>query len=231
MIFRFQQFDIIQDKNPHKVGTDAMLLGAWTQGNFKRILDIGTGTGVLALMMAQTNPKANITAIEPQEDAFLEAVQNFNHSAFKQQILPIQTELQNFGAIEKFDLIICNPPYYDGTYLSGNHARDIARHQDALPAFELFESGADLLSEDGHFNIIVPFEGETNYIERAFDNDLFIQKITHSVNTKGEKKRSLISFGFSEVEPKVSSICIRNADGTYSEAYKRLTRDFHGVEL
>ena len=229
--FKFKQFEIIQEANPQKVGTDSMLLGAWTKGNFNRILDIGTGTGILALMLAQKYTDANITAIEPDLTSIQEATLNFKNSIFSDRILAIQTSLQQFGSLDKFDLIISNPPYFDGTYLSEDANRNRARHQDNLRVDELYECAADLLSEEGRFNIIIPFDMETEHIERAFDQDLFIQEITHTLSPDGSKKRSLISFGFEDVDPIIDQLVVKNEKNQYSQDYISLTKDFYLKDL
>jgi tRNA1Val (adenine37-N6)-methyltransferase len=228
--FKFKQFEIIQNANPQKVGTDSMLLGAWSKGNFKRILDIGTGTGILALMMAQKFDAAEITAIEPNPSS-QEALLNFRASIFSDRILSINSTIQQFGSIDKFDLIICNPPYFNGTYLSEQEDRNTARHTLNLPAFELFESAADLLSAEGRFNLVIPFDIETEYIERAFDHDLFIQEILHTLSPNGTKKRSLISFGFEDVAPAITELLVKDAANNYSAKYIALTKDFYFKEL
>lgn len=229
--FRFKEFQIIQEANPQKVGTDSMLLGAWTSGEFHRILDIGTGTGILALMMAQKYPKAQITAIEPDLASQQESMINFKASKFSDRILGIQCDIQTFGSMDKFDLIISNPPYYNGTYLSDDQERNNARHDFNLPAHELFESVSELLQPMGLFNLIIPFDNEREYIERAFDNDLFVQKITHTIRTNGEKKRSLISFGFQDLEPQVEELLVKDNQNNYSAEYINLTKQFYLKEL
>ena len=229
--FKFKQFEIIQEANPQKVGTDSMLLGAWTTGDFSRILDIGTGTGILALMLAQKYKQANITAIEPDLASVQEATLNFKNSNFSERILAIQTSLQQFGSLDKFDLIISNPPYFDGTFLSQDIHRNRARHQDNLRIDELYECAAELLSVNGRFNVIIPFDIETEHIERAFDQDLFIQEITHTLSPDGSKKRSLISFGFEDVDPKIDQILVKNNKNQYSQDYIDLTKDFYLKDL
>ena len=137
--FRFKQFTIRQNVNPQKVGTDSMLLGAWSKGNFNHILDIGTGTGILALMMAQQNPDARIVALEPDPASLAEAIENFNDSVFKHRITGVESSLQQFESAEKFDLIISNPPYFENSTLSANEHKNRARHTDQLPLTDLFK--------------------------------------------------------------------------------------------
>lgn len=229
--FHFKQFSITQTENPHKVGTDSVLLGAWTKGDYSKILDIGTGTGILALMLAQKFPQALITAIEPHPAAFQEAKNNFTASPFADRIKPIQTDLQNFSTTARYDLIICNPPYFDGSYLSSDEDRNKARHTADLAIYELYEYGAELLNDNGKFNVIVPFTEETEHIERAYDQGLYIQQILHTLKPNGERKRSLISFGFDEIDPKQSSMLVKDEHNKYSSEYIELTRDFYKHDL
>jgi tRNA1Val (adenine37-N6)-methyltransferase len=229
--FRFKQFNIVQEANPQKIGSDSMLLGAWTKGEYKRILDIGTGTGILALMMAQSHPNGNVTAIEPQASSYEEAVQNFKASPFSDRILAIQSRLQQFGSMDKFDLIICNPPYFSNSFLSEDNGRNSARHTIDLRVDELYEYGAELLSETGNMNVILPFESETEHIERAFDNNLFIKKILHTQKVNGTKIRSLISFSFEDVEPEISSLLVKDSKNKYSDEYIQLTKEFYFKDL
>lgn len=231
MYFHFKEFSIKQEDNPQKVGTDSMLLGAWVSGNYNRVLDIGTGTGILALMMAQKFPRASITAIEPDQVSCIEANENFANSPFRNRIMGIQVALQNFGAMEKFDLIISNPPYFENSFLSADENRNRARHTADLPLYDLYENTAELLSESGRFYVVAPFEMETKHIERAFDHDLFVQQILHTLTPMGQRKRSLIAFGFEEVDPKLETLIVKNEKNEYSEAYISMTKAFYGVDL
>ncbi|MEX1003310.1 MAG: methyltransferase [Crocinitomicaceae bacterium] len=230
-VFKFKQFDLLQTANPHKVGTDSMLLGAWTSGSYQKILDIGTGTGILALMMAQKNSEAFITAIEPHLPSFEEALYNFNQSDFRSRIMCIHTPLQDFSSLEAFDLIICNPPYYDGTYLSSDENRNKARHTADLAIYELYECAAELLKEDGRLNVVVPYTEEREHIERAYDQSLYIQNILHTLREDGLRKRSLISFGFDDVDPIQEEMLVKDTSNRYSKEYITLTKSFYATDL
>lgn len=216
-----------------------MLLGAWTASiaagqdrlDVKRILDIGTGTGILALMMAQTFTEANITAIEPNQNSFEEAASNFKNSPFSRRILPIHTKLQDFSALEKFDLIICNPPYFDGTYKSGDVNRDQARHYDDLMAHELFECVAELLSEYGRFNFIIPHLAIESYIDPMSDSELYFDHILHTKKEDGEPVRLLASAWRYDHEPDYQHMIVKYSNGNYSEAYIELTKEFYATDL
>lgn len=229
--FRFKQFTIKQDVNPQKVGADSMLLGAWIKGDYQRILDIGTGTGILALMLAQKNPQAQITAIEPDFLSLEEAQENFQQSPFKQRIMGVHAPLQQFGSLEKFNLIISNPPYFENAFLSPDNDRNRARHTADLPVNELYECAADLLAEDGFLALIIPFEAEKEHLQRAWEEDLYPAEIMRTVREDGSFKRSLILFTFEEKSPKLSEICVKNSQNQYDEAYIELTQDFYFNDL
>ncbi|MCH2234736.1 MAG: methyltransferase [Crocinitomicaceae bacterium] len=231
MTFKFKHFEIQQDVNAHKVGTDSMLLGALAKGNFSRILDIGTGTGVLALMAAQNHPGATITAIEPDLPSFEEGKSNFEKSSFSDRIHPVNSTLQYFGSMERFDLIISNPPYFLNSSLSEDPDRNRARHANDLPIYELYECVADLLAEDGEFHVIIPYDLETPHVKRAFDNDLYVKKVVHLMSPNGSVKRSILVFSELEVDPEITEFQIRDDQGNYTAEYKELTKEFHGVEL
>jgi tRNA1Val (adenine37-N6)-methyltransferase len=182
-------------------------------------------------MMAQRFSKASITAIEPDLDSIDEAKLNFSNSPFSDRIMAIHCPLQSFGTLEKYDLIICNPPYYDGSYISEDPDRNRARHTEELRVDELYLLAEDLLAEDGRINVIVPFTEETEHIERAFDNDLFVNDILHTLREDGSKKRTLISFGKKEVEPDVSEMLVKDANNRYSDQYIEMTMEFYSKDL
>ncbi len=230
--FRFKEFTIEQAINPQKVGTDSMLLGAWAKADApKRILDIGTGTGILALMMAQRFPKAHITAIEPDLPSLQEAQRNFSHSPFSHQIMAIHARIQAFGALEKFDLIISNPPYFEAAFLSDDIDRNRARHTNDLPIHEFYEQVDALLSASGKLAIVVPHDLETTHLERAAQEGLYPQTIIRTIRPDGGFKRSLMAFGRVENPPTVSSLAVKDENNRYSADYIALTRDFYEKDL
>lgn len=169
--FQFKHFTIHQDRCAMKIGTDGVLLGAWAclAHNPFSILDIGTGTGVIALMMAQRCSAELIDALEIDEDAYEQAVENFEnsdwgdrlfcyHAAFDEFVEEMQDE-------EKYDLIVSNPPFYSAEYCSGDEKRDQARFAQALPFNELLKGVATLLSKRGKFAVIIPKQEETNFLK------------------------------------------------------------------
>ncbi len=230
--FKFKQFTIQQEANAQKVGSDSMLLGASITGNFNRILDIGTGTGILALMLAQKNPLATVTAIEPDLASLNEAHLNFKASQFASQILAVHARLQEFGAMEKFDLIITNPPYFENSFLSIDNDRNRARHTNDLAVHELYECSSELLAEEGSLAIVIPADEEYNHLQRAAHEGLFPAKILRTIREDGTFKRSLITYTFNDtIDPELSEIIVKDANNKYSDAYIELTKDFYLKDL
>ncbi|MCB9222851.1 MAG: methyltransferase [Crocinitomicaceae bacterium] len=183
------------------------------------------------MMMAQKNPEADITAIEPDLASLKEAQLNFQNSVFADRLMAINASLQMFGAMEKYDLIVCNPPYFDGTYLSEDLDRNRARHNFDLRVDELYDYASELLSENGRLNVIIPYIEETEHIERAFDNDLFVQSILHTTREDGSFKRTLISFGMEDVDPIIDQLLVKDRNNKYSERYIEMTKDFYLKDL
>ena len=230
--FQFKMFTIHQTVNSQKVGTDSMLLGAWvSNGDYPRILDIGTGTGILALMMAQRFEKATITAIEPHFPSYQEATQNFTASIYASNILSVNTSLQHFGAMEKFDLIISNPPYFESAFLSEDIDRNRTRHTSDLPIHEFYENISDLLSESGRLAIVIPYDLEETHLERAASEDLFPVHILRTKRSDGKFKRSLIQFQFEQSTVFEETLLVKDDQNKYSLEYINMTRDFYQKDL
>lgn len=210
-----------------------MLLGAWTsKPDCRRVLDIGTGTGILALMMAQKHPNASITAIEQDLPSLQEAMLNFRNSSFSDRIMGVHTPLQQFGAMELFDLIICNPPYFDSQYLSQDEQRNRARHNQTLEIFELYDFSSDLLTDDGLLSVIFPSSTEREHFERAFDAELYPLKVMRTLTPSGEFKRTLVLFSKEETDiTDEKTIRIKDEKNNYSSEYIELTKDFYQKSL
>ena len=225
--FQFKKFTIQQKINSQKVGTDSMLLGAWTKGAFNSILDIGTGTGILALMLAQQNPTASIIAIEPDEASLNEAKENFENSPFANQIDAVQRSLQNFVTTKKFDLIIANPPYFEESTLSKNENKNRARHTAALSIEELYFFSNQLLAPGGKLNLVFPFDLEAQHFQTAAKNNLFPHQIWRTIREDGERVRTLISYSQQKIKPLEEELIVKYGNNTYSAAYIELTKDFY----
>ena len=179
--FKFKQFTIHQDKCAMKIGTDAVLLGAWVDigNNPFSIFDIGSGTGILALMLAQRCHAEVIDAIEIDENAYEQCVDNFENSPWSDRLFCYHASLEEFAdeVEDAYDIIISNPPFYSEDFKSDNSQRDLARFVDALPFEHLLKSVSKLLSEKGRFSVIIPFKEEENFIGLASEVNLFPNRI------------------------------------------------------
>nr|WP_298658817.1 methyltransferase [uncultured Flavobacterium sp.] len=215
-----------------KIGTDAVLLGAWTPliTNPNTILDIGAGTGILALMLAQRSTAAQIDAIEIEENAFEQCVENFEASPWADRLFCFHAALDEFvdEPEEEYDLIICNPPFYTDTYKTDDSSRDLARFEDAMPFDELIEAASLLLSENGMFSVIIPYKEEEYFISLCSKWSLFPFKITRVKGTPtAEIKRSLLAFTRIEQTPYVDELIIETSRHQYTPEYIELTKAFY----
>jgi tRNA1Val (adenine37-N6)-methyltransferase len=233
MYFRFKQFIIEQTKSAMKVGTDGVLLGAWTplHNNPNTILDIGAGTGLIALMLAQRSNAEQIDALEIDEDAYEEATDNFEDSPWNDRLFCYHAGLDEFveEPEDEYDLIVSNPPFYIEDYKTENEQRDLARFSDAMPFNELIEAADLLLSEKGVFCVIIPYKEEINFIAMAKECALYPLQITH---VKGmpttEIKRSLLAFSRKEMlNLVINELVIEAARHQYTNDYITLTKDFY----
>ncbi|WP_405204983.1 tRNA1(Val) (adenine(37)-N6)-methyltransferase [Aquimarina sp. LLG6339-5] len=230
--FRFKQFTVHQDRCAMKIGTDAVLLGSWVpvSDNVSSILDIGTGTGVIALMMAQRSYAEIIDAVEIDATAYEQSVENFEASDWGDRLFCYHASFQEFfqEIDDKYDLLISNPPFYTDTYKTEDSTRDVARFEDALPFEHLFIGTSHLLSEKGKFAVVLPFKEENKAISIANSVGLFPEKITRvQGNPSSEVKRSLLLFGFDQVEIEKDELIIETGRHQYTPEYIELTKDFY----
>ncbi len=213
-----------------KVGTDGVLLGAWASTEkVKRALDVGTGTGLIALMLAQRS-SAKVDAIEIEEDAVLQARNNFLNSPWKDRLQVYHTSLQDFSSFDKeYDLIVSNPPYFSVSSLTPPYRRAIARHTDKLSPGDLIACTTKFLAKNGRFAIIYPVNEFNFFLETASDYNLFMSRYTEVLPTPQKPaKRILAEFSFQKSPFEKNTIVIeRNGRHQFSEEYKSLTEDFY----
>ncbi|WP_159799660.1 tRNA1(Val) (adenine(37)-N6)-methyltransferase [Flavobacterium sp. MK4S-17] len=232
-MFQFKQFTIKQDKCAMKVGTDGVLLGAWAPiaHNPFSILDIGAGTGLIALMLAQRSGAEQIDAIEVDDDAYEQAVDNFEDSSWGDRLFCYHAGLDEFVEEmeeEEYDMIVSNPPFHDENYSSGNLQRDRARCTASLPFDELAQAAAALLSKNGVFTIIIPYKQEQAFTDIATQYNLTPFKITRVKGTpESEIKRSLMAFSFNNIPAEVNELVIETARHQYTQEYIELTKEFY----
>lgn len=229
-IFRFKQFEIEQDYSGLKVGTDGVLIGAWATANkHKRILDIGTGTGLIALMAAQRFPNAQIDAVEMQEEAIELAKRNFENSPWADRLHLHPIRIQDYASDNYYNLIVSNPPFFENSKKSGEEARDVARHTDQLAFTELILCANNLLKEGGTFAVILPAEVEEKFIRLSRAQGLYCNAICRiSPTPKKVSKRVMLAFNkFSKTCLESELIIEANGRHQYSKEYIRLTQDFY----
>jgi tRNA1Val (adenine37-N6)-methyltransferase len=232
-MFTFKQFAIEQDRCAMKIGTDGVLLGAWApiDNHPFSILDIGTGTGIIALMLAQRSTAQQIDALEIDEAAYEQATDNFENSPWNDRLFCFHAGLDEFieEPEDEYDLIVSNPPFYSEDYKTENESRDLARFQDAMPFEQLLEAADLLLSENGIFAVIIPFKEEENFIALANEFELYPLKITRVKGTPTtEIKRSLLAFSRNETtDLPIDELVIETTRHVYTPEYIELTKDFY----
>lgn len=227
-IFQFKNFSILQNNSAVKVGTDAMLLGAFCEAeNPSKILDVGTGTGVLSLMMAQKYQDSNIDAIEIDEETAVEAAYNFTNSKYQSRIQLFHLDFFYFSTSNVYDLIISNPPYFENSIKSNSDKKIIAKHISSSFIDLFFQKSKVLLTPKGLIWIIVPFETSENWIQSAIRSGLCLKKI---INIKGNPSRfvrSILLFSLMKETSITEQFCVRNDEGMYTKEYQELTKEFH----
>ncbi len=230
--FYFKQFAIFQDRCSMKIGTDGVLLGAWADvSNAKTALDIGTGSGVIAIMIAQRTSSATIHAVEIDTEACTQAQENMLNAPWAARLTAFNTSIQDFASTHHhaYDLIISNPPFFTGGTFSNNQNRNSVRHTIKLPHGDLLSAVRTLLSEEGKFCVILPFIEGLRFQELAQSYNLYCTKITE-VRPKADKpiERLLLQFERQE-HPILKNELIIQYDGIneWTEAYVALTGDFY----
>ena len=229
-VFHFKQFTIHQDKTAMKVGTDSILFGAWQQINLscKNVLDIGTGTGLLALMIAQKNAKVKITALEIDEEASRQAKQNTELSKWKDRIKIVNIDANKWTSSTRYDLFVSNPPYFSDSLRGENSSRTSARHQVEFKTQNLLELWIKLGSNSSELACILPVNQAVVLIDLVLKNSYYlkIQTLVRS-NKKGEVIRQMLLFSKEKAPTQVSELCIYNEDRSYSKSFIELTKDFY----
>ncbi len=229
-IFKFKKFTVCDDRATMKVGTDAVLLGAWADvHDAKHLLDIGSGSGVIALMMAQRSDEdARIDAVELQREDALQASENVSLSPWQDKISVFNSSIQDFNSEKKYDCILCNPPYFSKSLLPPAESRRDARHESALTHHELLEASVRLLASDGRLNIVLSHPESEGFISKAIELKLFLNRYTRFF-TRYEKgqERSLLEFRFTNENLQEGNLVLYQSHDHWTDAYLRLTEDFY----
>lgn len=233
--FHFKEFTIYQDKTAMKVGTDAVLLGAWVslESFPNKILDVGSGTGIISLMLAQRFDAQTIDAVEIDDKAYEQCVENFEKSDWSDRLYCYHCSFQEFvdeisSEEETYDLIVSNPPFYTENAETSNESRTKARFTSSLSFEDLLMGISKILADDGVFSVIIPFKEEKKFIEIANIQGLLLKEVCRvQGNPTSEVKRSLLSFSFQKSIVKETHLIIENARHQYTNEYVNLTKDFY----
>jgi tRNA1Val (adenine37-N6)-methyltransferase len=224
--FKFKQFEIQQSKDVFRVGTDGVLLGSLASiENISRVLEVGTGTGLISLMLAQRNSQAEFLGIDINEKAVQLTRSNFENSVFNSRLKNILHDFKTFETEEKFDMVVSNPPYFEE---SESGKDKIARQTVELNFKQLISKSSTLLSEKGLLSVIIPAEVGSSFIEIACENQLFLSR---QINIKGiansNTKRLVLEFSKYEKPLSESELVIEKSPRQYSDQYLELTHEFH----
>lgn len=224
--FTFKQFVIQQSKEVFRVGTDGVLLGALANiENAFNILEVGTGTGLISLMLAQRNPEAQFLGIDINKNAAELTKFNFEKSPFFSRLKNNHQDFKNFETDKKFDLIVSNPPYFE---VSGSEKDKIARQTVELNFSQLISKSSMLLSKNGVFSVILPAETGNDFIAIAIENGMYlIRKINIKGIENSKVKRLILEFSLSEKDLRESEFIIEKSPRQYSDQYLELTKEFH----
>ncbi len=229
--FHFKQFTIYHDKCAMKVGTDGVILGAWTNvDNTLEILDVGTGTGLIAIMLAQRS-KANIDAVEVDENAFSQSGENIQGCPWPERIHLIKSSFQEYSCVcgKAYDLIVSNPPYFKNQYRPSEKSRATARHDDSLSLMDLVFHADIILKPDGIISVIIPAESIDGYNEFLNQKSLFIQRILYVMPSPGKPvKRILVEAGRKKATITKGFLAIESGRRHhFTKEYIDLTREFY----
>lgn len=227
--FEFKKFRIYHDRCAMKVGTDGVLVAAWTRiSDVESILDIGTGSGLIAMMVAQrTNFSVCIDAIDLDKEAVEQAKENVLKACLK-AVNVFQSDLKMLDDSKKYDLIISNPPFFSSSLHSPNHKRTMARHTDSLPINDLISYSTRLLSQRGRISVIYPYECKTELVTLADQHQLYVSRITNVYPTPtAQPKRILMEFSKVETICEETDLVIELKRHIYSDDFISLAKDFY----
>ena len=233
--FQFKQFTVHQDKTAMKVGTDGVLLGAWSSlhKSPKTILDVGSGTGLIALMLAQRSNADIIDAVELDNRAYEQTVENFERSNWADRLFCYHSSFQGFvkemaESGQRYDLIVSNPPFYTDSFETQDKSRNKARFTTSLSFKELIAGVGNLLSSSGLFATIIPSKEEDTFIQLSIDHRFFLSRVCRVKGTKTSKvKRSLLEFSLQKTTRVEEELVIEHYRHNYTKKYKELTRGFY----
>ncbi len=227
--FIFKQFAINQEKASFKVGTDGVLLGACAEiSDAKRILDIGTGTGLIAIMIAQRCP-AEVIAIEPDYESYIQCLENVSLCNWKERIIVENVSLQAYSGQKCFDLIISNPPYFTDSIRNPDPRKSASRHNDSLSNAELLAGASKLIADGGKFQVIMPYVQGNVFITEAIEYGFFCNSILKiKPLPTAEVRRLIMTFSRQRIKTADKFLTIEHGKRhEFTEEYINLTKDFY----
>ncbi len=230
MAFQFKQFSVEDNKSTMKVGTDAVLLGAWTKiQNTKTILEIGTGSGVISIMLAQRS-EVKIEAIDIDKSSVNQASDNFKISPWNKHLAAKHFSLKEFIIESKnqYDLIVSNPPFFIDSLKSPNKNKTRSKHTDELSYSDLIQGLIHFLSPQGRACLILPFTESKSFINLARLENIYLNKqLLIKPKKSKQANRILMEFSFSKTTLEKDEIYLRKADNSFSDKYKNMSKDYY----
>lgn len=232
--FQFKQFKIEQEKSGMKVCTDSCLFGAWTADKIENkiiqpaaILDIGAGTGLLSLMLAQKS-NAEIDALELDEKSYLQTKENFTQSKYSPRLLAFNANVKNWNSDKKYDFIICNPPFFENDLKSGHRNKNVAKHDEGLTLKELLHSIKHNLKRTGNFSVLLPFHRLSYFKTLANENDFYLnEELLVRQTTKHSPFRGIMLYGTKKESYASNELIIKDDDGKYTTEFNLLLKDYY----
>lgn len=235
--FHFRQFSMLHQDSTMKVGTDAVLMGTWVRLPEQGFaLDIGTGSGILALMLAQRSISLQIHAIDIDRGSAFQSAFNFGNSAWSNRLMVWNSDVANFIPFPpslRYQLIISNPPFFIDSFKASCKRRNLARHTDSLPHENLIEHAARLLAPEGHFSVVIPAESQENFIQNCLYHQLWPARICKIIPVEGrDANRVMIETTFLPIkEPECENLVLRDKNFAFTPAYQAMIKDFYlGIE-
>ncbi len=228
--FRFREFEVSHDRCAMKVGTDGVLIGAWCDVSVgDMVLDVGTGSGLIALMVAQRNGAAWVDAIDVDDGAVEQARENVSRSLYTNRIRVMRQDFAEVGELRgEYDLIVSNPPFYTADTVSPDRGRSMARNASSLPFDVLMRRAAELLAPKGELAVVVPVDAAQNIISLGAEHGLYLTRRTDVADSpKAEVKRVLMAFGHEIRMTERSKLYVHNEWGERSEDMCGLTGEFY----
>jgi tRNA1Val (adenine37-N6)-methyltransferase len=232
MSFKFKHFFVDDTNTPMKVGIDAVMLGAWSNAtNCRKVLDVGAGSGIVSLMLAQRFPNIDIiSSVEINPNAYKDCLANFNNSVWKYKLSTLLGDFTKIDFFEKFDLIVSNPPFFESGTSSVNFGRELSRKNEYLPMTIFFNKSASILNDKGEIYVIYPYNQRESLIKQALLTGLYlIKELKIRDNDSVDFKRIILAFGKNRPNGEVDSqmLSIKSTNGSYTDSFKNLTSDFY----